>query len=140
MSLDSCFRRWEAWKERILDLAARQTYLLDEWGKVQFFFEVYSWRKNKYNRWEKVRTDEAEKALAFRVQGTAFGMLKYEHKIIEEKGWNETYNWLNSIHDSLVFMPRIKDRDNCLADIQGIMNAPCPILRNEATGAGGTNS
>jgi len=136
--LAGMFPKVESWKEWIIDLAARQTYLVDEWGKVQFFYEVYSWSKNKFtNRWERRRTDEAEKVLAFRVQGIAFGMLKYEHRLIEEKGWNEEYNWINTVHDSQVDLPLITKRDRCYENMTSIMNSPCPRLVNEATGPNG---
>lgn len=132
------FEEVEECKEQIIKQADRDTYLKDEWGKWQFFYEVMRWdRDQKTRRWKKVRTSEAEKALAFRVQGVAFGMLKYESLILEEKGYNERYNFINTIHDSLVFMPLLTDRDKCISDVSSVMCSPCPVLVNEATGPGG---
>ena len=125
-------------QEELIALADKQTYLMDDWGHIQFFFEIFTWKKNPYTgRWEKRRTDEAEKALALMVQGTAFGMLKYQHIKMEEEGLNERYNFINTIHDSLVFMPSDSDRDSCISDSLLYLNAPCPVLTNAATGPDG---
>jgi hypothetical protein len=132
------FPKVEEWKSDIIAQANRDTYLIDEWGKIQFFYEVYRWERDRYTgKWKKIRTNEAEKVLAFRVQGVAFGMLKYESLLCEERGYNERYNFINTIHDSLVFMPSLADRDRCIADVGTIMNSPCPVLVNQATGHGG---
>jgi DNA polymerase I-like protein with 3'-5' exonuclease and polymerase domains len=132
------FPKVERWKEETIELANRQTYLIDAWGHVQFFYEIYTWAKNKYtNRWEKKRTDEAEKALALMVQGTAFGMLRYQQKEMEEVGLNKRYNFVDTIHDSLVDMPKIHEIDECISDCIKYLDKPCPILVNEATGKEG---
>ena len=131
------FPKVEAWKERVIEQAHRQTYLIDEWGKVQFFYEVFRWEKNKFSRWVRKRTQEAEKVLAFRVQGCSFGMLKDESLRLEEMGANKEYNFINTIHDSLVFLPRLTDRDKAIKNITGIMNSPCKRLVNEVTGKEG---
>jgi hypothetical protein len=136
--LAALFPKVEGWKRDTIELADRQTYLKDPWGHIQFFFEIYTWRKNQYTgRWEKKRTDEAEKALALLVHGTAFGMLKYQHLQMEEAGVNERFNFINSIHDSLMFMPRDDELHECIESNLQYLNAPCPVLVNEATGPEG---
>ena len=131
------FPKVEKWKSWIIDKADKETYLIDEWGKVQFFFEVFRWNKNEYGRWTRTRTNEAEKVLAFRVQGVAFGMLKYEHLRMEERRINERYNFINSIHDSLVFLPKDNMVSKAKEEIEEIMNDTCERLVNDATGPKG---
>lgn len=136
--LANMFPKVERWKEETIEKASRDTYLIDPWGHIQFFYEIYSWTKNKFTgRWEKRRTDEAEKALALMVQGTAFGMLRYQQMELEEEGLNEKYNFIDTIHDSLVFIPGDSDRDKCIGDSVRFLDRPCPKLVNKATGAEG---
>ena len=126
----------------ILRLKARfggpKFLLLKEWGIIDYFFDVYNWRYSKKNRrWEKAWGTDSEKAVAFPVQGTAFGMLKYEHREMEKRGWLEEYGFCNSVHDSNVFLVPNNRADRCLVDIGGIMSMACPRLVNEATGPDG---
>lgn len=136
--LDERFPIINPWKDCTIRLADTQGFLRDDWGKKQRFYEVMRWALDKQTgKWKRVRTDQAEKVLAFSVQGTAFGMLKYEHLQMEPKGYNERYNFVNSIHDSLLFLPRITDVSRCIADVGPIMNSPCSRLVNDATGPAG---
>lgn len=40
----------------------------------------------------------------------------------------EKYNFINQIHDSLIFHPLISQVDNLFADVMPIMRTPCPTL------------
>jgi DNA polymerase I-like protein with 3'-5' exonuclease and polymerase domains len=132
------FPKTDRWKQDVIDLADRQTYLMDDWGHIQFFYEIYTYKKSKFTgRWEKKRTQEAEQALALLVQGTAFGMLRWEMLQMQTEGILEKYQFNNTIHDSLVFMPTSKDVEQCCRDVEQIMNSPCSVLTNNATGPDG---
>lgn len=111
--------------------------LLKEWGVIDYFFDVYNWRWTPTYGWKMYPGSDSEKAIAFPVQGIAFGMLKYEHRLMDERGWLDAYGFINSIHDSNVFLTRNSSRDNCLSEISSVMNAPCPRLVNRATGPEG---
>jgi hypothetical protein len=109
---------------------------LKEWGIIDYFFDVYSWRYSKTERgWQKQWGTDSEKAIAFPVQGEAFGMLKWEIRKMWVKGILEKYGFINTIHDSNVFLVADSHRDNCLVDVFDIMHSPCDRMVNQATGA-----
>ncbi len=124
-----------------MDLKARfggpRYLLLKEWGKIDYFFDVFSWRWTPSYGWKLSPGSDSEKSIAFPVQGYAFGMLKYEHRIMDERGWLDAYGFINSIHDSNVFLLRDNDSASCLQNIPMVMNAPCTKLVNKATGPEG---
>jgi len=76
----------------------------------------------------------AEKALAFPVQGLAFGEIDWNLLEAEDRGYNEKYNFVNSIHDSVMYMPHVKQLANCIRDIYTLFTRPCSVLVNDATG------
>lgn len=127
------------WDDYIRDKAYQQTYLyLSEWGRIQYFFDVFNWRYNKKSReWVKGHGSDSEKVLAFPVQGEAFGMIQWELRKIDRLEGCEKYNFVVPIHDSLMFMPRVGDRDKCVEMLWDIMNRPCKRMVNKATGDGG---
>jgi hypothetical protein len=109
--------------------------ILKEWGMIDYFFDVYNWRFSKRNRrWEKAWGTDSERSIAWPVQGIAFGNLKYEHREMEAKDYMQKYGFINTIHDSNVFLVLDRLCDSCFCDVGGIMSAPCPKLVNEATG------
>ena len=59
-------------------------------------------------------------------------MLKYEHLRMEESRINERYNFINSIHDSLVFLPKSNIISKAKEEYQEIMNDTCEKLVNSA--------
>ena len=135
--LDEQFEKVKATKDYIRDLANNQTFIQNEWGDIQYFYDVYGWRWNKKKqKWDKVQGDDAEKCLAKAVQGTAFGMIKWELLKCETLGYCEEFNFVNTIHDSLMFMPEVGKAEKCIELVGEVMNAPCPRLVNEACPTG----
>jgi hypothetical protein len=127
---------------RLLKLKARfggpKFLLLKEWGIIDYFFDVFSWRYNKgQHKWVKAWGTDSEKAVAFPVQGIAFGGLKYEIREMGARGYLDRYSFINSVHDSNVFLCPVRLSDNCLADVAGVMGKPCDRLVNGATGPEG---
>lgn len=126
------FPKVQACKEWMTGLAEEQTYLIDEWGQLREFYDVFTYRYNKANGvWEKHHGSEYEQALSHRVQGNAFGMIKSKLAQIDKAGGCEEFNFLVSIHDSLVFMPEIGKLDKCIEMVYPIMASPCERLKNE---------
>ena len=134
-TLAALFPKVEAFKEDIRLKAHNQTYLLlEEWGKICYFFDVFNWRFDKRrNQWIRGNGGDSEKAIAFPVQGHAFGMIDSELFRIDNMGGCLEHNYLLSIHDSLVFMPEIGKLDKCIEMVVGEMNKPCDKLVNKAT-------
>lgn len=137
--LRELFPKEEIYKRHIKEKAFLQTYLINEFGFIQYFFDIFdfTWSKKQLT-WNKREGGGAREPIAFRVQGCAFGALDLEILETEEKGICERYNFVNTIHDSVIFMPETKKLDNCIADVLPIMNGkPCPLLTNESTGEEG---
>lgn len=127
----------------ITQLAHKQTYLTSRWGYIRRFYDVFQWVSNKWNErtggfgdW--AHGDDFEAAVAFLPANDAFGMIKEEMLRLagyREELWKkvaddllEKYNFINQIHDSLIFHPLDSDVDRCLEDALRIMREPCPTL------------
>lgn len=135
--LDAGFPLVAKFKLETRDKAERQTYLKNYFGRVQRFYEVYKWTFDKReNRWKKGFGSESDKTIGFEVQSNAFDMLIEKVLQMSKLGFLERYLFLNTIHDSLIFLPHKKQLDNCIADIGGIMVAPSKTLVNSAAPGG----
>ena len=122
----------------IVQTAFEQRYLIDEFGKIQYFFDIYNFKWDKKNRcWDRRESEGAREPLAFRVQGVAFGMLDTEILEMDRLGICEEHQFLNTIHDSVIFMPEIGKRDKFIEQALEVMNMPCGKLVNDATGKDG---
>lgn len=126
-------------KDSIRELAHNQTFLLlKEWGKIQYFFDVFNYRYNKRTGgWIRGNGTDSEKAIAFPVQGHAFGMIDLETMDLDDEGYLEEFNFLLGIHDSLMFMPEDGKVDKCIEIVSKRMGEPCSKLVNKATGKDG---
>lgn len=133
------FPKVEQAKRDVTDEADVKGYLKNEFGRIQYFFDVYTNTFNKKeNKWEKKHGTDYEKCLAFSVQSPAFGMIHEKLLRLEEGGWLERFRFNNSIHDQVAFMPRgRRDRDLCLEVVGKELQGPCSMLVNEATGSEG---
>jgi len=133
--LKGLFPKVHAFKENIREKAHLDKYLMTPFGFIQYFYDVFSFRFNKKtNQWVKHPGEDSEKTIAFAVQQPAFGMIDREMLLMEERGICEEHWFINTIHDSVIFEPEIGKRDRCIEEVTGIMNSPCGLLVNEATG------
>lgn len=114
------------YQDEIKEQAHRQTYLINDWGMIRWFFDV--------------RGEDGEKAIAFNVQGNAHGMLRWVMRrlevtlVVSEDGWIsclDKYMFNNTIHDSLVFEPFEDEVEECIRVVQGVMETPCVRLANK---------
>lgn len=136
--LSDMFPEVEEYKDYIRNLAFQQTYLINEFGFIQHFFDVFHWNWNKHKLcWNKSAGEEFNEPVGFKVQASAFGMMKYELLQIEEKGFADKYQFINTIHDSNIFLVNTSLVENCISDIRDIMVKPCSLLTNKATGPEG---
>lgn len=124
-------------KDVIRELADKQGYLKNNFHRIQWFYDVYRWKWNeRFNRWERVHGKESEKCIAFSVQSPAFGKITEDILACEKLGYNDMFSFINTIHDSLIFMPEDNDLEECIETVKPLLEAPCPFLRNEACPAG----
>ncbi len=136
--LNGLFPKVPPYKVRVKEKAFIDKYLINEFGFVQQFYDVFTFSFNKKTlKWDRREGEGAREPIAFRVQGCAFGMMDVEVLEMEEKGLCEEFNFCNTIHDSNVFLPEIGKRDRCIEEVYKIMNQPCKYLVNEATGPEG---
>ncbi len=132
------FRKTTAWDDWIREKAHKQTFLKNEFGRIQWFFDVFTWRFSKReNRWERKHGSDSEKVLAFPVQSVAFGIRDEKLLKLEEMEKNEEHCFLCSVHDELLYMPEIGKREKCMEMLWEVMTSPTPELVNEATGPKG---
>ena len=109
--------------------------ILREWGIIDYFFDVFNWKFNARTRqFTKTHGTDSEKVIALPVQGEAFGMLKYEIRGMNAKGYLETYGFINTIHDSTVFLCRDSRLDSGIHDISAFMGSSCPRMLLPSTG------
>jgi uracil-DNA glycosylase family 4 len=132
------FPKVAKFKDAIREKAHLQQYLINEFGFIDYFFDVFSFEFNKRtNQWQKKHGDDSERVIAFPVQSTAFGKIQLDILECERLGYNEKYEFVVSIHDSLLFCVRVEHIDECLENVSRVMQAPCKMLINAATGAEG---
>jgi len=130
----------------ITQLGHKQTYLISRWGYIRRFHDIFQWDPRKWNVFtgsmgDWAHGDDFEAAVAFLPANDAFGMLKEEmlrlaghapwpSRSMEKVGEDLLlkYNFINQIHDSLIFHPLIEQRDKCLEDVIRVMREPCPTL------------
>jgi len=140
------FDKVKKFQAEITQLAHKQTYLTSRWGYIRRFYDVFQWQPMKWNPhtgsmgdWG--HGDDFEAAVAFLPANDAFGMIKEEMlrlagyrggyvRFANKEGEDllEKYNFINQIHDSLIFHPLTEQVDKCLEDVLYTMREPCPIL------------
>lgn len=136
--LKGLFPKVSAFKDNIREKAYIDRYLMNEFGFIQYFYDVFAFRFNKkINNWVRHPGEDSEKVIAFPVQSCAFGMIDREMLEMERVGICEEHWFINTIHDSVIFEPEIGKRDLCIEQVTSIMNRPCKVLVNEATGSEG---
>jgi hypothetical protein len=121
------------YQDVIKEVAFRQSYLINEWGMIRWFFDV--------------KGEDGEKAIAFNVQGNAHGMLRWvirrlEQTLVQDRDTGEWvsaldyYFFNNTIHDSLCFEPFEDEVGECIRVVRGVMETPCRRLANKCVPQG----
>lgn len=132
-TLRAQFPEVEVYKDWIATLASQQEYLMLPFGSIRYFYDVLrNQYDKKHNKWLEVHGQDYEKALAFQVQGNAFGMMKEEWYTMNE-GFRafQTFSFINTIHDSNVFHPPISALEDCIRLVWGVMTSPCTVLTSK---------
>jgi DNA polymerase I-like protein with 3'-5' exonuclease and polymerase domains len=122
------FPKPHRFKDQIRERAHVQTYLMNEFGRIQHFYEVFRFRWNdRAGCWDKRPGNDSEKVIAFPVQSNAHDMIQGK---LFDIGLERCTEWgfMNCVHDSLEFMPRDEDVEECIETTANIMIQPCPQL------------
>lgn len=126
------------WQDQIRRKAQLERVLQNEFGRVCYFHEVFSYRFDKRSgKWREYAGSEYNEAVAWPIQSNAFDMMWSELRRLDRRGALDEFGFVNTIHDSLIFMPWEKDAEVCMQVVTEEMGKPCPWLVNEATGEGG---
>ncbi len=136
--ISDLFPKVDQYKKQIKEKAHIDKFLINEFGRIQYFYDVFNFSySKKKGDWVKKDGDGARDPIAFRVQGCAFGMITDEILEMERQGLCEEHQFVNTIHDSVIFLPEVGKLDKCIEGVLKIMRSPCPKLVNDATGTEG---
>lgn len=136
--LNGMFVKIPPFKKKTKEEAFYKKYLMNEFGFIQYFYDIYKFTYNKHTcSWERKESEGAREPIAFRVQSPSFGMIQVEMLEMGRRGVLEEHNFVNTIHDSVIFMPEVGKVEKCMEEVMGVMNAPCRYLVNDATGEEG---
>lgn len=117
-------------KAKLIELAHLEKHLINPFGRIQWFQEVY---KYKYDEraaaWVKTFSPEKDQVLAFGVQSLAFDMMYSYLKIMKERGIIDRYRFVNTIHDSVMFRPHVKDVEKCFEEVSQVLTIGLPQLK-----------
>lgn len=105
--------------------AAEQKYLMSKYGAVRRFYDVQRWdgRQQRF-----VGGDQAEAAVAFKPAANAFGYMREFMIRMRDKGWDEKYQLVNSIHDSIVLHCPKELVEECTWNMTTEMAIPSTVL------------
>lgn len=104
--------------------AHRQGYLINNFNFIRWFTEVLAWKKYG-QKWMPRPGAESEEAIAFMPASNAHCMIKEEVLDLYRSGACEKYNFINWIHDSLMFEPPLSLLEECINVVHGRMIQPC---------------
>ena len=105
--------------------ASEDKRLVNKYGAIRHFYDVerFDRKQQKF-----VAGEQAEQAVAFLPASHAFGHVRDCLLRIRERGWDERYGLVNSIHDSLLFHCPLSYKDEAIAEVKGELEKASKIL------------
>ncbi len=126
-TLKSLFPEVFRWQDEICEQADRDGRLVNSWGAVRWFWDVYKWQL-KNGEWRKSSSKDAEKVVAFLPSSNAHYMLRDKLLQANDKGWLEAYGLVNVIHDAVLFHCPDRLVDECVHNVRELLEAPVPQM------------
>lgn len=123
--LHTLFPKVFAWQDQIRKEAHERQHLRSPFGHLRRFYEVYRWDHRK-STW--AAGDQAEEAVAFLPANIAFGGMREAMKAQRERGLDEKYGLVNSIHDSFVYVVPKPLLEEFLVEVPALLTAPSKVL------------
>ena len=105
--------------------ASEDKRLVNKYGAIRHFYDVERWDRKQQKM---VAGEQAEQAVAFLPASHAFGHVRDCLLRIRERGWDERYGLVNSIHDSLLFHCPLSYKDEAIAEVKGELEKASKIL------------
>ena len=112
------------WQDQVRDLAHRQGYLLNRFGSIRWFYEVYA--PDGRGGWKP--GDQSEEAIAFLPASEAFGNIRESMKELARKGLDEKWGMCNNVHDSVLFLVEPGRLEEHCAEVYPALYAPSKVL------------
>lgn len=125
-TLEACFPKTVKWRKQIMLKAHYDTYLINRFGAIRWFWDVHHFGPNGETR----NGDQAEQAIAYLPASTAFGMMREEALEMSARGLDERFGLISNIHDSWKFCCPDSLVEECLHIVKPLMEAPCPKLKS----------
>jgi hypothetical protein len=122
------------WQDRIKQKAAEDKKLVGHFGAIRHFFDVQRWSR-KDQKW--IAGEQAEQAIAFLPASDAFGHMRWTLLNMRSKGYDERYQFINQIHDSVKCHCPDAFVDECRENVSREMTAPSPVLAHPKLCPGG---
>jgi len=119
------FPKLKKYQNEIRAKAAEQGYLQNRYGTLRRFYDCQRWDRKQQKF---VSGDQAEAAVAYLPASSAFGHMRDVMHRIREKGWDERYQLVNTIHDSLVFHCPEELVEECVVSVGAEMEKPSTVL------------
>jgi DNA polymerase I-like protein with 3'-5' exonuclease and polymerase domains len=112
-------------QDRVREVAAEQKFLQNKFGGLRRFYDVVRWDRKQQKM---VRGDQAEAAVAFLPASNAFGYMREFMHRMRDRGWDERYELVNSIHDSIVLHCPTRLVEECVFNLTDEMSRPSDTL------------
>jgi len=120
------------WQARTIIEADTKGFIQSAYGARRWFFGASQVKYDKFgNTVTTKKGEQAEQALAFPVSNNAHYHMRETMLLLEEMGLNEKFRLINTIHDSLVYEPLVKDADECISEVKKVMERKSEVLKNE---------
>lgn len=121
--LRNLFPKVFKWQDDICEEADRAGRLINNWGACRWFHDVTKWTMRD-GRWIKSSGKDAEKVTAYLPSSNAHFMLRDKLLQADEQGWLERYGLINVIHDAVLFHCPDNLVDECVHNIQSLLQSP----------------
>ena len=124
--LEASFPKTVKWRKQIQFKAHYDTYLVNSFGAIRWFWDVFNFGPNGQLR----NGEQAEQAIAYLPASNAFGMMREEALQLEARGLDERFGLINNNHDAWKFCCPDHLVEECLHTIKPLMEAPSATFGN----------
>jgi hypothetical protein len=136
--IDEAFPQLKTYREGRATLAHEQKYLVTRFGFTRWFWDVFSFKYNPNikEKWVVSHGSDYEDTLALEPSNDAFGHIDEAMITLDDVGWLERGNFVNTVHDSLIFYLHNDIFDLAMNAIKDVMEAPSKVLINSVAPEG----
>lgn len=113
------------WQEKVKAQAAEDGYLMSRFGAIRRFYDVQRWSPKDQRM---MGGDQAEAAIAFLPASNAFGMMRDVQLRLDELGYLDRFEMVNSVYDSIQLHPLKEEAEEAIGLVLPIMEEPNPSM------------